>query len=163
MADFSIEFEETAAPKSKHALAANGSIQIGDFRERFEASVEFWSKSNYRSHWKKSIRRIIDMHGKSCLITSLTDPKSANFLFWWPIYRIGDFAYFQNQVLFFDQIVGPFDPNDPYPHVRDRLTVTEDGSPISEWLVPISSLFRFIEKEVGGRRTGQNDLTGLDE
>ena len=147
MPDFSIEFEETKIGTPDSALVSNARITIGDFTERFEASLEFWSKNDYRCHWRTSIRRLTELselHNKSCLITSLTDPKSANFLFWWPIYRIGDCAYFQNQVLFLDQIVGRFDPNNPYGFVSDRMTVSQVGSPISEWSVPVSSLSRFL-------------------
>jgi hypothetical protein len=161
MSDFDIEFEDAPTSLPEAVRVAYGCINIGTLRERFEASLEFWTLSDYRSHWQRSIQRIADRHDKSCLITSLTEPKSANFLQWWPIYRIGERAHFQNQILFLNEIRGGFDPNDPYQFVRDRMTISADGSPISEWSVPVSSLLWFLkggDKGLGRDKRGRNSF-----
>ena len=155
MPGFNIEFEKRQTTIPAGSPLSYGCITIGNFHERFEASVEFWSETDYVCHWQRSIQRIIERVSTSCLITSLTDPKTATFLFWWPIYRLGDVVYFQNHVLFLDEIGADFDPQNPYRFVRDRETVSEDGSPVSEWSAPISSLIQFLE--IPGEERGQGE------
>jgi hypothetical protein len=145
MARFDIGFEAAGAAQPGVDIR-HGLIQIGDFRERFEVSVEYWAESDYRAHWRRSVRRVADGAERSCLITSMTDPRTANFLVWWPIYVTGDAVRFQNQLLFLDATGGRFDPQDPYGFVPDRRASAEDGSPISEWTLPVSCLVEFLDR-----------------
>jgi hypothetical protein len=121
-----------------------GEIIIGEYLERFEVSTSFWSVEDYQEHWKQAIRRVINGEDKSCLITSMYNPESANFIFWWPIYRVESEVFIQNQVLFLNDETIPFNPRDPYASVKDRETLTEDGLPISEWVVPLLDLQHFL-------------------
>jgi len=126
-----------------HALSstlARGEIRAGQFHEQFEASIEFWNKIQYQIHWHTQILKILDKNDKSCLITSITNPSTANFIFWWPIYKIGDLCFIQNQILFLDKLFEPFDPANPCRYVPDRQTITEDGDPISEWVISLNDL-----------------------
>jgi hypothetical protein len=109
-------------------------------------SLEFWSEFDYRTQWIAAIRRVLQGEIKSCLITSLTNPDTANFLFWWPIYRVGDEAILHNQVLILDDLVSRFDLNDPYSSLPERETVSDDGLPISEWVIPLSSFAAFLSR-----------------
>jgi hypothetical protein len=121
--------------------ASYGIIQIGKFEERFVASLNFWGKDDYYKQWKQAIKRLTDQKSqRSCLITSLTNPKTANFITWWPIYRVGNSVYFQNQILFMSKLDTPFNPDDPYKYVSPRKTITEDKVEISEWELQVSDL-----------------------
>jgi hypothetical protein len=74
----------------------------------------------------------------------MRDPQTANFIQWWPLYRLDDTVHVQNQILFMDALPGPLLPHDPYVHVAERRTVSEDGSPISEWRVPVADVEHFL-------------------
>ncbi len=123
-----------------------GAIRISDFEERFEASLSFWSSADYIAHWRVSLERTINGAEKSCLITSMYDPKSANFIFYWSLYLEDQTVYVQNHLLFLDEINGAFIPMRAYEHVPERRTVSEDGEKISEWKMPIDAIKEFLNK-----------------
>lgn len=118
----------------------HGRIQLADFSEIFESSLEYWKEGDYLSQWYDGIFRVVNRKQESCLITSVTDPASANFLFWWPIYIDGLNAIFQNQVLFLDRLPSSFDEKFPYASLKPRRSVSDEGTKISEWTVPIMDL-----------------------
>jgi hypothetical protein len=141
MRSFSIGF---VAPPTLSSRSKLGRIQIGDFSESFEASLEFWSTDTYVSHWKESIRRIVAGEAKSCLITSLTDPATSNFLIWWPIYREFDQVYFQNHVLMLGKLTKPFDLTRPVDSIPTRDVVSANNEHVSEWSIPVCDLLEFL-------------------
>lgn len=141
MSRFSIQFLPNAEEAAGSATRI-GEIHIGEFKERFESSIEFWTAARYESQWAEALSRLGPEKAKSCLITSITDPATANFVFWWPMYLVGDNVHFQNHVLFTSEVRGTFDPNDPYFHVPERRVTNEDGERISEWVVPFGDVAR---------------------
>jgi hypothetical protein len=142
---FAIDFAPDAAEEILFGeLSRTGFIQLNAYRERFVAPLVYWTVADYRQQWGDGIRRILDGQPRSCLITSMRDPRSANFIQWWPLYRVDDSIYVQNQLLFFAALQGPFVPTDPYPHVSERRTRSEDGEPISEWRVRAADIEQFL-------------------
>lgn len=121
-----------------------GEIVIDDFRERFVSLQSFWSASRYEAHWREAVERIVRDGERSCLITSIADPARSEMLFWWPMYREHDRVYVQNGMLFFGQLQGSFDPENPFPSVPDRTMINEDGERVSEWSLPVSDLQAFL-------------------
>ena len=117
-----------------------GRIRIGQFEEVFESSLEYWAPDQYETQWYSAVSRVLDKRRDACLITSVTDPKTANFLFWWPIYVCGDLAIIQNQVLFLERFRKDFELDKAYQYLEPRESVSEDGEPISEWSVSLSEL-----------------------
>jgi hypothetical protein len=122
-----------------------GSIVIGEFEELFESPLSFWSIGDYQKHWKRALERTVNGAAKSCLFTSMYDPPTANFLFWWPLYREGQIVYIQNQMLFLNKIDGALDPVNPYVHVPDRKVINKDGEKISEWNTTVEEISQFLE------------------
>jgi hypothetical protein len=124
-----------------------GSIKIGDFEERFESSLEFWTKPLYECQWSGGVKRIVDGAPSSCLITSITNPRTANFIEWWALYRLSarEVAV-QNQLLFLDALQSPFDELNPYLSIGERKTVSENGQSISEWRISVESLRDFLRR-----------------
>lgn len=119
---------------------ARGEICLGEFRETFEVSLGHWTPSRYEQQWMQGVSRILKGNDRSCLITSITDPRTANFIFWWPVYCVGTDCLFQNQVLFLDALSSRFDDSEPYSHISERISTTEEGVRISEWTVPMRDL-----------------------
>ena len=140
---FFIDLLEEPAPEGESVRS--GLITIGSYRERFIAPIHYWDESQYRRHWQTALTGIVAGSSKSALITSMYEPASANFIFWWPMYRLDDTVYFQNQILFLGELETPFDPNDPFRFVRERTIVNSDGEQISEWSAPITDLESFLK------------------
>ncbi len=124
-----------------------GLIQIGAFEERFTASFAYWGPPDYERHWEEAIDRIVAGSSTSCLITSMASPSTASFIFWWPLYRLGNQVFIQNHILFFERLIVPFNENDPYASVRPRRTIDEDGHAISEWVTSIDDLRMFLQQK----------------
>jgi hypothetical protein len=121
-------------------------ITIGNFNERFETSLEFWSIGDYQNQWKDALEGVLAGQKKTCLLTSINDPKFANFYFCWPLYREKDHIYVQNSLLFLDEIKEPFDLSNPHQYVHDRETVSEEGYRISEWEVSLADITAFLNE-----------------
>lgn len=139
---FSIDLLDEPASDLESGRA--GLLIIGSYVERFVAAIDYWDVALYRRHWRQAITRIVQGSVTSTLITSMYDPSVANFIYWWPLYRLGDTVRFQNHILFFNELQTPFDPNDPFRFVPERLTVNNDGEKISEWSASISDLESFL-------------------
>lgn len=121
-----------------------GRIVIGNFSEQFESSLSYWDINKYQENWKKGIERLLRGESKSCLITSMYNPKVANFITWWPMYSENRVVYFQNQLLFLKELKIAFNPEDPCILINDRETVSDNNLPISEWEVPLEALEEFL-------------------
>lgn len=123
-----------------------GLITIGSYVERFVAAIEYWDVIQYRRHWQEAITRIIQGSVTSTLITSMYDPAVANFIYWWPMYRLGHTVQFQNHILFLNELETPFDSNDPFRFVPERMIINSEGDKISEWSASIADLEYFLSK-----------------
>lgn len=123
-----------------------GMIMIGSFQERFLVPLDYWTASDYEGHWKQAATRILQSSTSSCMVTSMYDPATANFIIWWPMYRVGDTVFIQNQILFLDSLSSPFNPNDPFSSIPERRTINEDGEEISEWSVLVKDLESFLQE-----------------
>jgi len=142
---FQINFLPERVPQlSRGEKAAFGVIQIGSYWERFIASLNYWSMADYQNHWREAMERVANSKKKSCLITSITDPKKTNFIEWWPIYRVEKVIHFQNHLLFLDQLKSPFDPRDPYKSIHQRRTIGDEGHKISEWSVSVEAVKEYL-------------------
>ncbi len=153
---FSIRFldpEEYSADENAfyfhHADLCLGRITIGNFEEIFESSVSFWSKADYYVSWMESLNRIIRGATISCLITSLHDPRHAEFLNWWPLYRDDQLVFIQNHLFFLNEARAEFDLSNPYAFVRNHQTVNEDGESISQWTISVEEIRVFLQENKG--------------
>jgi hypothetical protein len=80
----------------------------------------------------------------SCLLSSITDPATSNFVLCWPLYRDGDDVYVQNSLILLEELPGRFDVARPWLHVQSRATVDEDGYRISEWRTDMTAIREFV-------------------
>lgn len=135
---FSIELIATRAPIGR------GRIRIDEFREEFETSLEFWSPADYRRQWSRALEGLVAGGDRSALITSITDPQTANFIFWWPLYRVDEDIVIQNGVLLLDELTGPFDPERCEAFVPEREQTGESGEQISEWRTSLAEIRDFL-------------------
>jgi hypothetical protein len=122
--------------------SAVGRLVIGDWEEEFVSSLFRWSKEDYHAQWLLAIESPLSGSDKAALIVEYLGP-DAGRLWWWPIYRIEDTAYFQEQILFFDRLKEPFSIERAFSFVKDRQITNEDGDKISEWSVSLSEIKQF--------------------
>ena len=130
----------TEQSENETAKIGCGQITIGSFREKFEIVFEYWSSKQYEQQWREAIERVINNRNTSCLVTSITDPASANSIFLWPMYPVDNMIAIQNHLLFMDDLSEPFDPSDPYRFVRPREILSDEGGRISEWLTTFEEM-----------------------
>lgn len=145
MNDFSIELDNKPF-EIEGDLVVSGVLTIGDFNEKFQASLCYWDRTKYLSQWKEALQRLLSGESCTALVTTMYDPDSANFIFWWVMYLIGNKVHVQNHVLFLDELQRPFDEARLYSFIPEHNAQTEDGTPISEWLVEISEIEAFFDR-----------------
>jgi hypothetical protein len=140
---FSICFleKDLQGTQSEYAL---GEIVIDDFHEIFRSSLSHWNTNKYLLQWREGLQRICNGHHKSCLIASMFNPTSANFIFLWTLYLDGDIVHVQNHLLFLDGLESPFLESEPYASVRDREIINDEGEKISEWDVNINTIKEYL-------------------
>ncbi|MBA3955010.1 hypothetical protein H0X48_06860 [Candidatus Dependentiae bacterium] len=133
--DISIEVIRSEIVIVEGVPCARGKISIGDFNERFDVALEYWTIEDYKRQWKEGLERIKNQD-KSCLVTYVQDPKKAPFIDWWPLYKIDTKVYVQNHMLFahlYRNRIGnkEFTPDTCYDFVPRR----EQTGRRSEWIV----------------------------
>jgi hypothetical protein len=127
------------------AFVAVGVLRIGDFVEQFEASLSYWDRETYLSQWRDALLRLLNGEKKSAIVTSMHDPITANFIFWWVMYLVDEIVYVQNHVLFLDELGQPFNENKLYQFIPTRETQTEEGDAISEWCLDINDVEQCVK------------------
>ena len=122
---------------------AAGTIRVGAFTESFSAPLGYWDRGAYERSWQRALAVLEESPAATaCLMTSMTDPRTSNFLVCWPLFRGGDIVYVQNRFLFLDD-VGDIDPEAPWRRIGPRETADEEGTRISEWTTSMSALRHF--------------------
>lgn len=140
---FSISFPE----KNSQTIPSeyiHGEISLGEFHEGFRASLSYWNTNNYLLQWREGLQRICDGNSKSCLVTSMYDPNSSNYIFLWLLYLNGCSVYVQNQILFLEGIDTSNFESTLYNYITDRETFNEDGNKISEWVIGLDDIKNYI-------------------
>lgn len=115
-----------------------GEIIMNDYSETFQSSLSYWNEFDYINQWKNGIKYILGGHKKSCLITSMFDPKAANYIFLWLLYLEKNIVHIQNQVLFLNDLNESFNEERIYNYILEREIIDEDGNYISEWDVNVN-------------------------
>ena len=117
----------------KHGV---GVIQIDEFKEKFESDHSYWQQEQYQNQWE-SDKEILNYGKAACFITSITEPKTTNFIRSWVCYPINNEFVFQEHVIFLEDLSEPFDEYNPHKHILTYESVSEDGDEISEWRTKI--------------------------
>ena len=142
--NFSISFKNNEFVEESEKFQI-GEIIIGEFHETFTASLSYWSELDYLNQWKTALTKICSSAEKSCLITSMFDPSTANFIFWWALYLDDNTVHIRNQILFLKELDKPFMELNPYEFIRNRITETDEGDKISEWDVNINDIKVYLD------------------
>ncbi|MGQ4483939.1 hypothetical protein [Streptomyces sp. SAS_276] len=124
--------------------AGTGKIVVHDFTETFPMDLTFWGSEQYKESWASALHRLEEADvATSCLISSIADPKTANIISCWPLYRCQDEIFVQNSLIILDELDGAFEPDNPWLSVGPREVVDENGNRISEWRTDIAAVQKF--------------------
>jgi hypothetical protein len=142
---FAVAIDELKQPVIAYGeKCLKGSIQIGDFVERFNVPVEVWSVGDYKRQWRQGIKRLLAGEFPTCLVTGMRDPMRGVFINVWPMYADHGKVVFQNKMLLCEMIRKRFSGENFYDFIESRETQTEDGEPISEWTTSRSAVAKFL-------------------
>ncbi len=144
---FSIRFTGEAIEypyDDKNIPAAPGHLVLGTSIEDFLANLSLWSKVDYESHWIRELEALLDGNLKVALVVSYDNPEASSNLEIWRVYRDGEMAHFQNQLLPYSQLPKKFDISEMSQHIQDRVVITAEGNKISEWDVAIRDIESFL-------------------
>ncbi|WP_431927011.1 hypothetical protein [Micromonospora wenchangensis] len=124
---------------------AVGRITVNGFSETFEMPLGFWAASDYQISWCNAFAVLEQSENStSCLMASMLDPSTANFLFCWPLYRVGERVCVQSSMILLGELEFAFDPGRPWLSVASHSAVDDDGNIISEWVTSMKSLRDFF-------------------
>jgi hypothetical protein len=128
-----------------------GLLKLGTHEERFVAHLEEWQRDEYAEHWRVALVRALK-GVPSALVTDMWTPVQSSHLVWWPLWRIGGDLVFHNQLLFFHMhgINGPHvDIEKLFPLIGEHLSRNDEGTPLSEWRVPVADVQTFLTSNPG--------------
>ena len=125
--------------------SAIGEILLGDYRDTFAATLFEWSRPQYEASWRFELKRLLDGADRAVLLTQLLIPGKNGLPNWWALYR-GE----QNEVVIQEhlginaELFILFSPQNPSDSLKDREIATNDGQPISEWIVQTEDIEAFL-------------------
>jgi hypothetical protein len=123
----------------RHAV---GELTLGAVSERFEADLRFWEPAEYEAQWRRAALRLLGGAPTAALVASYRGPDAAPHSLW-PMWRDGAVVHVQSRLVLTEPLAGRFDPAAPEAQVGERTTASHDGSPVSEWTVPLGQLANF--------------------
>jgi hypothetical protein len=138
---FYIGFVSGARVSEEGWSHAEGELTIGDYSERFEASLTYWRMADYETHWRRAVARLASGAARSALIVSYGGAEGITDL--WPMWREGAQVILQERLVLPSEGHTPVDPEHPEADIGERRSVGEDG-PISEWTVPLGAVLAFL-------------------
>lgn len=106
-----------------------GLITLGEVTEGFTASFSFWTQGDYQRQWLEATRRLLEPGSHSAFITCMYDPETANFINWWPVWRVDSLVVFQEQLLF----IGAEEGSENYSSYAARFSLDDPYAAVSDW------------------------------
>lgn len=115
-------------------------ITINDFTEDFAVPLDTWDIGEYQSQWAASLKAIVEGADKACLVTAMRNPKDADFIAMFVLYRVGQAVFVQNQIVLCGGNESKISNEQFDSLIEGRETQTEDGAKISEWRTSIQEI-----------------------
>jgi len=133
---FRIRFFTPTALNAEGWQHAGGELIVGTARLCFLVDLTFWSMGDYQRQWRDGIARLVQGAPSTALMSAYRGPgESAHTM--WAVWRDETYAYVQEHSVLPSDLDAPFDPNEPYAHVGDRVPAAEHALPIPEWRVEL--------------------------
>lgn len=126
-------------------LVQPASIIVDDFEETLHLPLSYWSLTDYKKSWSKSLEEGLSRKTHSVLAVSMYNPMQTNFIFTWVLYFEDDNIYVHNNLMFLDECQG-FTSENINKFFEPRTTHNEDGIKISEWNTDLKSVLDFYHR-----------------
>ncbi|HEV2601451.1 MAG TPA: hypothetical protein VGT41_04070 [Candidatus Babeliales bacterium] len=119
---FSIHIHDKTTYKPYGVLVCIGEMQIGTFKKTFDMPLDYWSKQDYETQWKKGIERL-KKHNESCLITGVYDLTKKLMVSTWMLYKKEDTVHVEETVFVGPEVIAylgsrPFTQQTCYNFIR---------------------------------------------
>ena len=118
---------------------AGGELVVGDARLCFLVDLSYWTMGAYQHQWRQAIARLVEGAPSTAFMTAYRGPGASAHIMW-ALWRDNDYVYVQEHSVLPADLDAPFDPNDPYPHIGERVPAAESGLPIPEWHIRVENL-----------------------
>jgi len=136
---FRIRFFTPVAINEDGWQHAGGELVVGDARLCFLVDLTYWGIPDYQWQWRDGIARLVGGAPSTALVTAYRGTgESAHTM--WALWREGGHVYVQEHSVLPADLDSAFNPNEPYPHVGERIPAAENALPIPEWHVPIEQV-----------------------
>jgi hypothetical protein len=129
---FSIRFFTPAVVNEAGWPHAGAELVVGDGRVCFLVDLTHWNISAYQHQWRAGIARLAHGSSSTVLLSAYRGRDDSAHVMW-VLWRDNGHVYVQEQSVVPADLDGPFDPDDPYGHVGERIPVSENALPIPEW------------------------------
>ena len=116
-----------------------GEITLGNSRETFEMTIEWWNLEDYQKQWHIGLERI-KTHSTSCLVARIEGYQGNPVqIDWWLLYKESNKIIIRNQLLIStiltSTINGPFTPETCYNYIPPKSR----SKKVSEWVVDLEN------------------------
>jgi len=136
---FRIRFFTPSVVNDEGWQHAGGELVVGDARLCFLVDLTHWSIAEYQHQWRAAISRLVQGAPSTALMTAYRGRgDSAHTM--WALWREEGYVYVQEHSVLPADLDAPFDPNEPYVHVGQRIPAAEHALPIPEWRVAVEHL-----------------------
>jgi hypothetical protein len=129
---FSIRFFTPAVVNENGWPHAGAELVVGDGRVCFLVDLTHWSIPAYQHQWRTGIARLLEGAASSALMTAYRGGGDSAHVMW-ALWRDNGHVYVQEQSVVSADLDAPFNPDDPYSHVGERIPASECALPIPEW------------------------------
>ena len=129
---FSIRFFTPAVVNEAGWPHAGAELVVGDGRVCFLVDLTHWNIAAYQHQWREGIERLVRGSGSSALMSAFRGRDESPHVMW-ALWRENGNVYVQEQSVVTADLDTPFNPDDPYMHVGERIPASENALPIPEW------------------------------
>lgn len=123
-----------------------GVIRIGDWQERFDLALGYWSPQEYETKWREALVRLVAGSQSVGLMSWMSSPRHESIRRAWILYREQQTVYIQDRLFVGPQHKAVFDEAEHLVSIGPRETVADDGSRISEWKTDLAAIQAFLKR-----------------
>jgi len=136
---FRIRFFTPSVVNEEGWQHAGGELVVGDARLCFLVDLTHWGIAEYQHQWRAAISRLVQGAPSTALMTAYRGRGDWAHTMW-ALWREEGYVYVQEHSVLPADLDAPFDPNEPYAHVGERVPAAEHALPIPEWRMAVEHL-----------------------
>jgi hypothetical protein len=121
-------------------LQAGSELRVGRERFTFLVDLQHWTIAEYERQWREATKRILHGAPSTALMTAYRGPGEA-IHHMWGLWREAAHVYLQQHSVSSADLDTPFNPNDPYQHLGERIATSKHALPIPEWRLDLVDIY----------------------